>query len=112
MKLRLSSGGERRAFTLMELMVVLVLIGIVSALIIPQMKGTYEDRLLRSTSRELVDVFGLAYSRAVSLNQLHRVHLDFASGRYALERRVRQGGQYSFVPVTDIPGSEGTLDTR
>src|SRR5690242_12073923 len=51
------------AFTLLEIMVVLVLIGILTALILPEMRGTYEDALLRSTSRQLVNAFNLAYSR-------------------------------------------------
>src|SRR5262249_50314579 len=40
------------AFTLVEMMVVVVLIAILTAMIIPEMKGTYEDAFLRSTSRE------------------------------------------------------------
>jgi type II secretion system protein H len=105
--------GRRLGFTLIELMVVIVLIGIMTAVIIPEMKGTYEDALLRATGRELVNVCNIAYSRAVSLNQLHRVRLDRKSGRYLVERRVRESGRGSgFLPVRDVPGSEGKLDTR
>ena len=53
-------------FTLMELMVVLVLIGIMTAMILPEMKGTYEEALLSSTGRQLANVLGIAYSRAVT----------------------------------------------
>src|SRR5271157_5483938 len=49
-----------RGFTLLELMVVIVLVGILSAMIIPEMKGSYGDALLRATGRDLVSVFGLA----------------------------------------------------
>ena len=66
------------AFTLIELMVVMVLIGIMTAMILPEMKGTYEDALLRSTSRELVSVCSLASSHAVSVNQAYRLRLDGA----------------------------------
>jgi type II secretion system protein H len=108
----LSSGGERKAFTLIELMVVLALIGILSALIVPEMKGTFEDSLLRSTSRDLVNVLSIAASRAVSLNQLHRVRLDARTGRYVIEKRTRETAQGDeFVPIR-IPESDGTLDTR
>ena len=102
-----------RAFTLIELMVVLVLIGIMTAVLLPEMRGSYEDAVLRSTSRDLINVCHLAYSRAVSLNQVHRVQLDERTGKYFVEKRVRetdQGG--NFVPLQDVPGSEGTLDKR
>ncbi|PYI88447.1 MAG: hypothetical protein DME26_03595, partial [Verrucomicrobia bacterium] len=99
--------------TLLELMVVLILIGIMSAIIIPEMKGSFQDALLRSTSRELVNVFNLASSRAISINQLHRVRLDRNSGRYVVERRAQENEQAEgFVPAREIPGSEGKLDTR
>ena len=55
-------------------MVVIASIGIMTAMMIPEMKGTFQDALLRSTSRELINVFDLAYTR-VSLNQLRRVRM-------------------------------------
>ena len=111
--MKLGFRQATRAFTLIELMVVVVLIGIMSAMIIPEMKGTYEEALLRSTSRELVNVFSLAYSQAVTVNQLHRVRLDPKTGRYFVEKAAREGeGASGFAPVRDLSGSEGTLDTR
>lgn len=96
----------------MELMIVVVIIGIMTAMILPEMRGTYEDAILRSTSRDLVNVFDLAASRAITLNQMHRVRLDPTTGQYQVERRVRSGGAIDFVPVTDISGGAGTLDKR
>lgn len=94
-------------------MIVLALIGILSALIVPEMKGTFEDSLLRSTSRDLVNIFSIAASRAVSQNQLHRVRLDTKTGRYVIEKRVRETAQGDeFVPIKDDSESEGRLDTR
>ena len=94
-------------------MVVLALIGIMTAVLIPEMRGSYEDALLRSTSRELINVCHLTYSRAVSLNQVHRLQLDEHTGKYFVEKRVRetdQGGD--FVRVQDVSGLEGELDKR
>ncbi len=100
-------------FSLIELMVVLVLIGIMTALIVPEMKGTYEEALLRATTRQMVDVFSLASSRAISLNQPHRVRFDRNAGRYFIERASQEGEQESgFVRARDIPGGKGELDGR
>jgi Tfp pilus assembly protein FimT len=96
----------------MEVMVVVLLIGIMTAMILPEMKGSYEDALLRSTSRELVNACHLAYSRSVSFNQSHRVRIDSANGRYIVERQVRDRSGENFVPLRDVPGGEGNLDTR
>ncbi|HEY4414289.1 MAG TPA: prepilin-type N-terminal cleavage/methylation domain-containing protein [Verrucomicrobiae bacterium] len=100
------------AFTLIELMVVIVIIGVLTAMIIPEMKGSFQDALLRSTSRELVDVFDLTYSRAISLNQQRRVLLDEKTGRYLVEKRVSENGQENFVPANDMPNGKGELDSR
>ena len=107
-----SSQRLRRAFTLMEMMVVVLLISVLTALIVPEMKGTFEDALLRSTCRKLLDAFALASSRAVTLNQDCRVKLDLAAGRFVVERRVMTAGREDFVPLKNVAGSEGKLDKR
>jgi type II secretion system protein H len=102
-----------RGFTLIEMMVVLVLIGILTAMIIPAMRGTYEDSLLRSTSRRLIDLCDLAYSRAVSSSEPCRVRLDPATGHYVLESATdpdARGGD--FLPVDWRVGEQGKLDRR
>src|SRR5882724_10172484 len=105
-------SSRSRAFTLIELMTVIVIIAIMTAMIIPEMRGTYEDALLRSTSRDLVSVFELASSRAISLNQLHRVRLDVSTGRYVVERQAPESAPEEFIPLTDISGCKGELDKR
>jgi type II secretion system protein H len=112
MKFKFSARRGRTAFTLIELMVVIVIIGIMTAMMIPEMKGTFQDALLRSTSRELINVFDVAYSRAVSLNQLRRVRLDEKTGHYLVEKRVIENGQENFVPADDVAGGKGELDSR
>lgn len=107
-----SNADERNAFTLIELMVVVALIAIMTAMILPEMRGTYEDALLRSTSRELVNAFSLAYSRAVSFNQPYRVRIERRTGKYQVEKLMREHGREGFVPLRDVAGGEGTLDPR
>jgi type II secretion system protein H len=101
------------AFTLIELMVVIVLMGVMAAMILPEMKGTYEDALLRSTSRELISVCGLAASHAVSVNQAHRLWLDRKTGHYSIERIAPdRGSESGSVSAREVPGGEGELDSR
>ena len=108
-----ASAPNQSGFTLIELMVVLVLIGIVSAMILPEMKGTYGDALLRSSARDLVNVFSIANSRAISLNQLHVVRITAGTGRYEIERQVRTGGKRAeFAPLKDVSDTSGELDHR
>jgi Tfp pilus assembly protein FimT len=95
-----------------ELMVVVALIAIMTAMIIPEMRGTYEDAILRSASRELIETFNLAHSRAVSFNQPHAVRVQPGTGEYRIEKRVRVRGEEEFVPLDDVTGSEGKLDSR
>jgi prepilin-type N-terminal cleavage/methylation domain-containing protein len=100
-------------FTLVELMVVLVLVGLLTAVIIPEMRGTYEDALLRSTGRKLSSALGLAYSQAVTVNLEHRLRIDLAEHRYTIETAAteNQDGP-GFRPLRDVPGGEGDLDPR
>ena len=98
-------------FTLIEMMVVIALIGILSAMILPEMRGSYDDALLRSTGRQLVNACSLASSRAVSFNQVHRLRLVLQENRFLLERRTAASGK-KFVEVKDLAGSEAELDSR
>ena len=92
-------------------MVVVTILGILTAMIIPEMKGSYQDALLRSASRDLINVFDLTYSRAVSLNQTRRFRLDEKTGRYLVEKQIYENGQENFVPVNDV-GCAGTVNSK
>ena len=94
-----------RGFTLVEMLVVVVIVSIMSVAIIAEMRGTFQDALLRSTSRELAAAFSLASSRAISINRPHRIRLDQTAHRYFLERSMRGGTDFS--PARDVPGGSG-----
>jgi type II secretory pathway pseudopilin PulG len=103
---------ERGAFTLIELMVVCMLLVILTAVIVPEMRGSFQDSLLRATSRNLVDAFDLAYSHSVSRDEVDRVRLDVRGARYIVEQRVETQGQENFKALTDVTGAQGDLDNR
>ena len=89
-------------------MVVLVLIGIMTAMIIPEMRGTFEHEVLRGAARKVVNACNLAHSRAVTRNEIHRVRFDRVRSRYALEAKERG----KFQALRDVAGAEGDLDRR
>ena len=100
-------------FTLMELMVVLVIIGVVSAVILPEMTGTYDESKLRTSARQLIQTMGLAQSRAVAVNHEHRLVIDNENHRFWMARRsLDEGLGETFVPVDEISGAEGTWYPR
>ncbi len=81
----------KRGFTLVELLVVIVLIGIVTAVILPEMRGTHGDAQLRAPTRKILNLCALASSRAVTLNQDQVVRIQ--GEEYFLEsaRRNKDG---------------------
>src|SRR2546425_8027771 len=113
MEPQVQESPRRLGFALIEFMVVFVLAGTMTAMITPAMRGTYEDPLLPPTSRKLVNVLNLASTRAIALNQPHRVRLDHKNGRYFVERRVQEGEEGpGYISVPAVPGGEGGIDTR
>jgi Tfp pilus assembly protein FimT len=90
-------------------MIVLVVIGIVTAVMVSDMSGTFQDGLLRSSSRQLIGVFNLASSRAISVNRQQRVHFDSGNNRFAIEQHERGD---EFEPARGLAESEGTIDSR
>jgi type II secretion system protein H len=110
MRFRPNNSGPRAGFTLVEMMVVIVIVGIMSVVIVAEMHGTLQEELLRATSRELAGAFNLASSRAISNNRPHRIRIDSVAHRYFLERS-RRGG-LEFFPALDTPGGTGALDAR
>ena len=80
-------------FTLTELLVVLMLIGILTGVIVVEMQGTFANALLRSTSRQIMSGLSLASSRAISLNQPHFFELSSADHKFTV--RSQKNGRAS-----------------
>ena len=111
-RFRLAARPRRtNGFSLVELTVVLVILAVMVLLILPELRGTFEGELLRSTGRQLTRAMHLAYSQSVTVHQPHRVRIDTREGRYVLERPAEEGSS-NFVPLRDLPGAEGKLDPR
>ena len=103
-------AGLDRGFTLIELMVVLVLLAILAAVIIPEMRGTYGHERLRSTGRDLLLGLNLAYSQAVTVQLPHRFLINGRENSYRVERPVlEEDGGLTFEPLAELTGASGRL---
>jgi Tfp pilus assembly protein FimT len=96
---------------LLELMIVIAVVGILSALIVPQFTGTMEDTRLVAAGRELASVMSLAYSQAITLHRPCRLRIDREKRSYWLEAPSESRGM-GFEPVDDVPGSSGAIDRK
>jgi type II secretion system protein H len=103
--------AKAKGFTLIELMIVIVLIAIMTGVIVAEMRGTFEDALLRATARKLMDAANIANARAVAVNEPHLLTLDLANHRYSIHHNVRDEEE-GLRQVSDLPGGEGELDER
>lgn len=104
--------NSKAGFTLVELMVVIVLIGIMTAVILPGMKGTLEAELLNSTSRQLVSALRNASNQSITLNVPHRVRFDSSHTKFMIERRAPiTESETGYLPAK-ISGNRGEMDSR
>ena len=77
--------GRRAAFTLVELIVVMVLLLIVASMVAPRMSSFFRGRALNSEARRLLSLTHYAQSRAVSEGVPVLLWIDPARSTYGVE---------------------------
>lgn len=102
---------DERGFTLIELMVVIMIIGVMSAAIVTEMRGSFDDALLRGTARKVIDLCDTASARAISVHQPYILKFDSAAGRYVIRPKAENPTDVGIARETEMP-VEGELDSR
>jgi len=86
----------RGAFTLLELVLVMMVICTVLAMAAPSLRGFFASRKTADTASNLVALTQLARSQAIAEGTPYRLNIDAESGRYW----VTMQDQGAFVPLT------------
>src|SRR4051794_19516173 len=95
----MSRRTAQRAFTLIEILCVVVILGISAAIIIPQI-GTRDDVRTASMSRVLMADMQFAQSRAVSLQKAHYVRFNTTTNTYEILDQLSPSDHFVMHPIT------------
>jgi prepilin-type N-terminal cleavage/methylation domain-containing protein len=85
-KIRMISRiGNRRAFTLVEMLVVLAIMAMIMAISVPFTSGFGKGLKIKTAARAIVGIMRVARSNAVTFRKNYSVVFDVKKGRYWIE---------------------------
>jgi len=93
---------HHRAFTLVEILTVVVILGIASAIVVPQL-GSRDDLRAASATRQVMADLIYAQSRAISTQ--HKHYIEFAGNQYTISSRPDDSSSLTTIthPITKEP---------
>jgi prepilin-type N-terminal cleavage/methylation domain-containing protein len=92
----------RRGFTLVEILAVVVILGIASAIIIPQI-GSRDDMRVSAAARTIIADLTYAQNQAISSGQMVYVRFDLANNKYSVLSAVGSPDTPMTHPVSQSP---------
>lgn len=104
---------RRRGFTLLELVVVVVIIGVISALTVPSVVSGWRQGAVRRTVREFISVARAASSRAVNTRKPLGLVIWERDGRFGVDGVGDSFELPDFAEFSEIEGGrEGEGDDQ
>ncbi|MEA1927649.1 MAG: prepilin-type N-terminal cleavage/methylation domain-containing protein [Candidatus Auribacterota bacterium] len=103
--MRTRKKEKNSGFTLIELAVVIILIGVVFIIVMPRLTGLLSGRKLMGFSRELAGVLDYTRTRAVVDGKVYNFHLDRTKQEYwfiAKEDDDRKASYYSYREEEEV----------
>jgi type II secretion system protein H len=107
------SRAHGRGFTLIELMIVVVIIGLIAVIAIPTLAGDLKDRRTRRAAEEIASLFRNARMRALGRGAAVMVHYDASAKSFSVREAVRGGATTcARLPETNclLPATRWTTD--
>jgi prepilin-type N-terminal cleavage/methylation domain-containing protein len=108
--LRLRTLRERRALTLIELLLTIAVLGILAAILVPQLGGDVPERLSAGAQIVAADV-DYARSLAVSNNSTYCLTFDPSSNSYYLQH-TGGNAQFNTLPRSPFRQSDDPVDRQ
>ncbi|HEY5345723.1 MAG TPA: type II secretion system protein [Verrucomicrobiae bacterium] len=102
-KFQISNGECRRAFTLIEIMVVVAIIGLVAAMGMPSIIKAVQKEGMRKALSDVQDVCFTARERAIISKQKTAVVIHPADGSFSVEGAAAGGGSNGKVAASTLP---------
>ena len=99
-------NGNTAGFTLLEMLVVLVLVAVITAVAVPVAGGAIQTLRLQSAARHVAAALRLARGRAIRQQEIHLVSLDREQGRVTVASGDLEF-QRSFQPSAGRPPAGG-----
>jgi prepilin-type N-terminal cleavage/methylation domain-containing protein len=88
--------SNKKGFTLFELIIVVIIIGVVMAISIPFMKKSYEQIRIENHTYNLQKILQFARQKAVLEQKIIRLNIDPSQKRYWLTTRNKRNGSADF----------------
>lgn len=90
-----------KAFTFIELLVVVLIIGVVAGLIVPNFGNTYARFLLKETAHDIAHTLRYAQTNAITGRRIVQMAFDESASRYWLQAAKGESGaraEYERIP--------------